>query len=126
MAEWWMDDTEIALSYRLAKDRVDQIQVLADLARTREVADKLVSLGELSEQDAELLLEQLSERRSAIFGNIKEKCLSLYQEGYSDGAIAMILDLSKGQVKRWRHKNGYAPNIPAKGYDGIWRRGGVK
>lgn len=128
MADWWMDDTEIAISYRLAKDRVYQIRVLAELnlAKTREVADKLVSLGELSEQDAELFLEQLSERRSATFSHLHEKALSLYKDGYSDGAVGMFLGVSKAAVKHWRHKNGYPPNIPAKGYDGIWRRGGVK
>ena len=123
MAEWWMDDTEIAISYRLAKNQVYQIQVLAELnlATIREVAYRLVSLGELSEEDAEVAVRFLSERHSAIYGDLEDKCLNLYKSGYSDRAIGKFLDLSKGQVQYWRHKKGYPPNVPAKGFDGKWR-----
>ena len=118
-----MDDTEIAISYRLAKNQVYQIQVLAELnlATIREVAYRLVSLGELSEEDAEVAVRFLSERHSAIYGDLEDKCLNLYKSGYSDRAIGKFLDLSKGQVQYWRHKKGYPPNVPAKGFDGKWR-----
>lgn len=124
MADWWMGDTEILVSYHLAKDKIDQIQVIAELnaATIAEAVEKLVGVGGLSRAEADNAVKLLADRtlKMKISGTIEKRSKELYDEGYSDQAIGKFIGVSKGQVQYWRTKRGYPANVPAKSFDGKW------
>lgn len=130
MADWWMDDAEIVVSFRTAKDRVLQIQTIAQLcdASIAEVAKKLIDRGELTEEEAKEYIQMIRDydRHCKITPAMELDCRRLYDESYSDGAIAELIGVTRWSVINWRNKCGLAPNNPAKSIDGRWYGHGKK
>jgi predicted transcriptional regulator len=130
MADWWMDDTEIVVSYRLAKDKVLQIQVISQLcdATLSEVAEKLIRAGEITKEDAKKYVKMISDfdRHCKITPAMQLYCKQLYDDHYSDRAIAEIVGVTRESVIYWRQKNNLEPNDPARTIDGRWYKHGKK
>lgn len=93
-----MTDSEIRTSYTQAKDKQNQIGVLADmnLVDKFEMEHKLVELGLLT--DAE----------SFNF----TRCAQLYAEGKTDLEISEMLGEPKSRVAKWRKSKGFRANYP--------------
>lgn len=102
--KWWMDDAEIANSYRMAADKKNQIRVLADLNATKPVyvRAKLAELGCLSEEEAgeepkkelnDIQIDEAEARR-------------LIEAGTPDEEIAEQLGVSKSIFLMWRRAAG--------------------
>lgn len=130
MADWWMDDAEIVVSFRTAKDRVLQIQTIAQLcdAKISEVARKLIDRGELSEEEAKEYIRMIRDydRHCRITPAMELDCRSLYDDSYSDNAIAELVGVTRWSVMNWRRKYNLEPNNPAKTVDGRWYSHGKK
>ena len=94
-----MTDSEIRTSYTQAKDKQNQIGILADmnLVDKFEMEQKLVELGLLTE--------------NACFDFIR--CAQLYAEGKTDLEIAEMLGEPKGRVTKWRKSKGFRANYPS-------------
>lgn len=102
MAKWWMDDAEIARSYRTAANKKEQIKVIAELnATTREEAvKKLKEIGCVVEETAagkprkkRVQMDETAARR-------------LIEAGTPDGFAAEQLGVSLTFFTAWRRENG--------------------
>lgn len=123
MAEWWMDDYEIAQLYRQAKDRVTQLQILADLnvTTTRKMAKKLVSINALTEEEAQEVLKQLRDKNpDALSMEEDEIRMDLYEQRYSDNAIAKKIGVTGFAIRSWRERRGLPSFDPKKDINGNW------
>lgn len=122
MADWWMDDDQISSSYRCAADRVNQIKILGQLcsATKKEVLQKLLEIGSISEEKYDEYLSELCDRRKTTPRTI-EVWMGLYKSGYSDAAIGKLTGNTKSTIRSWRHRLNLKSNNPALGVDGIWR-----
>lgn len=128
MADWWLDDTEIVVSFRTAKDRVLQIQTIAQLcdATIEEVADKLVKRGEITTDKAMLFIQMIKDydKHCKITPAMETECEKLYGQGYSDNAIAEFMGVKRWSVMNWRKKYNLDPNNPSRTVDGRWYSNG--
>lgn len=102
--KWWMDDAEIARSYRTAANKKEQIKVIAELNATKPayVKKKLVELGCLSE-------EEVGEEPNKDLNNIQideAEAKRLIEAGMPDGEIAEQLGVSKAIFLMWRRSAG--------------------
>lgn len=113
-----MDDTELAISFRDAKDPRAQIGVLADLncASPRAVAQRLHELGELAASGLEpsefsnvfALDESLRRGRPSNFD--EKKARELWQQGLPDIEIASRIGVERHTIYRWRELAGLPVN----------------
>lgn len=128
MADWWLDDVEIVVSFRTAKDRVLQIQTIAQLcdATLEEVANKLVNMGEITSTEAKSFIQMIKayDRHCKITPAMEKECAKLYSESYSDNAIAEFIGVTRWSVMNWRKKYNLAPNNPSRTVDGRWYSNG--
>lgn len=123
MAEWWMDDFEIAQLYRQAKDRVMQLQILAELnvTTTRKMAKKLVSINVLTEEEAQEVLKQLRDKNPAALSVEEDEIrMDLYEQRYSDKAIAEKIGVTRHAIRSWRERRGLPSFDPTKDINGNW------
>lgn len=123
MADWWLDDDQIASSYRCAADRVEQVKILGQLcsATRKEVLRKLYEIGSIDDAKYDELVKAVCDRRR--LSPEKEKTwMSLYKSGYSDAAIGKLLNTPQSTIKNWRARAGLPANNPALSIDGIWRK----
>ena len=93
-----MTDSEIRTAYTQAKDKQNQIGVLADmnLVDQLEMERKLVELGLLTDSE------------SFDF----TRCAQLYAEGKTDLEISEMLGEPKSRVVKWRKSKGFRANYP--------------
>ena len=103
-----MDDGELTVMWRQAKDQREQVKILAELngVSTAVMAEKLRGLGcELPELPASWLrgVPPLK-AKDPIFD--LDRARALFAEGKSDLEIAEMLGCSEYQFARWRRKNG--------------------
>lgn len=103
-----MDDGELIVMWRQAKDQREQVKILAELngVSTAVMAEKLRGLGcELPELPASWLhgVPPLKEK-DPIFD--LDRARALFAEGKSDLEIAEMLGCSVSQFAVWRRKNG--------------------
>lgn len=114
-----MDDTELSISFRTAKDKRAQITVLAELnaCSPHEIAQRLDAMGLLD--DAGLRADQFpcqadadrpkrkypANRRPPATEPLDEiRAMEMFREGADDLAIAEALDCSSSRIKQWRHR----------------------
>lgn len=123
MADWWMDDDQIASQYRCAADRVEQIKILGQLcaATKKEVLNKLLQIGSIDNEKYEELLSAFSDKRRASPRTL-ETWKQLYESGYSDAAIGQLTGSTRGAIKEWRKRTNRKANDPALAVDGTWRK----
>lgn len=130
MADWWMSDGEIASDYRLAKDQVMQVKILAELndATLEETAEKLVSIGLMTKEEAEKSIRMIRAigRGRDVTPAMEKECMKHYKEFYSDSAIAELVGTTRMAVLNWRKRNRIAPNNPSRTVDGRWYSNGKK
>ena len=103
-----MDDGELIVMWRQAKDQREQVKILAELngVSTAVMAEKLRGLGcELPELPASWMhgVPPLK-AKDPIFD--PDRARSLFAEGKSDLKIAEMLGCSVTQFSVWRRKNG--------------------
>ena len=103
-----MDDGELTVMWRQAKDQREQVKILAELngVSTAVMAEKLTALGcQLPELPAAWLrgVPPLKEK-DPIFD--LDRARALFADGKSDLEIAEMLGCSEYQFARWRRKNG--------------------
>lgn len=123
-----MDKNEIAVSFRLAKDKKAQIETLADLnlCSPYEIAKVLDEMGAL--QGSRLRLEMFSGKKTyrPVAGDPayaiqradsmrrtrphkpvdEERALELWREGASDQEMMAALGASRWAVEQWRKERG--------------------
>lgn len=94
-----MTDVEITKSYQDAKNKDEQVQILADLnvCSKDEMESRLVGLG-------------LIQRDKNVFDYLR--CAELYAEGNTDLQIAETLGEPIEKVRRWRRAKGFRSNRP--------------
>ena len=124
MADFWMDELQIEVSYKTAMDRVSQIKVLAELndAKPSDIVKILKRRGVVTDEEAKDSMIKLGKMYNSrcIFEEFDVFCREKYVEGYSDKAIAKMIGASDNAVKYWRRKNGLPANDPSKSLDGKW------
>lgn len=124
MADFWMDDLQIEVSYKTAMDRVAQIKVLAELndAKPKDIVKILKRRGVMTDEEAKDSLIELGKMYNSrgISEELDAFCREKYGEGYSDKAIAKMIGASDNAVKYWRRKSGLPANDPSKSLDGRW------
>ena len=103
-----MDDGELTVMWRQAKDQREQVKILAELngVSTAVMAEKLTALGcQLPELPAAWLrgVPPLK-AKDPIFD--LDRASALFADGKSDLEIAEMLGCSEYQFARWRRKNG--------------------
>ena len=103
-----MDDGELTVMWRQAKDQREQVKILAELngVSTAVMAEKLTALGcQLPELPAAWLrgVPPLK-AKDPIFD--MDRARALFAEGKSDLEIAEMLGCSVTQFAVWRRKNG--------------------
>ena len=103
-----MDDGELIVMWRQAKDQREQVKILAELngVSTAVMAEKLTALGcQLPELPAAWLrgVPPLK-AKDPIFD--LDRARALFAEGKSDLEIAEMLGCSEYQFARWRRNNG--------------------
>ena len=113
-----MDDGELTVMWRQAKDQREQVKILAELngVSTAVMAEKLRGLGcELPELPASWLhgVPPLK-AKDPIFD--MDRARALFAEGKSDLEIAEMLGCSVAQFAVWRRKNGMMRNTGAKAH----------
>lgn len=98
---WPMTDDEIIKMFRGAKDKQNQIEILADmnLVSKKEVCEKLQELG--------CDMTGIKAPKGKTGGRKKEpidelRAMELYQEGLDDLAIAEALGVSEYKIGKWR------------------------
>ena len=125
MADWWMSDAEIALEYRQAANKVEQINIFAQLfcAPKKSVVDKLINIGCLTDDLFETIKKE-QENKKFMAKDTLDIVREYYNKGYSDSAIATMTGMSIEMVTNRRRKMGLRSNNPSLGVDGIWRRHG--
>lgn len=120
-----MDDTELSISFRQAKDKRDQIGVLSDLTMTspQEIAERLDRLGLL--EGTGLRPEQFSNHYIAVepaYGRRRpykprgakavqidlERGKEMFEAGATDEEIAEAFGVRPYRVAEWRSQNGLA------------------
>lgn len=120
-----MDDTELSISFRQAKDKRDQIGVLSDLTMTspQEIAERLDKLGLL--EGTSLRPEQFSNHYIAVepaYGRRRpykprgaksvqidlERGKAMFEAGATDEEIAEAFGVRPYRVAEWRSQNGLA------------------
>ena len=118
-----MDDTELSISFRQAKDKRDQIGVLSDLTMTspQEIAERLDKLGLL--EGTGLRPEQFSNHYIAVepaYGRRRpykprgaksvqidlERGRAMFEDGATDEEIAEAFGVRPYCVAEWRSQNG--------------------
>lgn len=118
-----MDDTELSISFRQAKDKRDQIGVLSDLTMTspQEIAERLDKLGLL--EGTGLRPEQFSNHYIAVepaYGRRRpykprgaksvqidlERGRAMFEAGATDEEIAEAFGVRPYRVAEWRSQNG--------------------
>lgn len=118
-----MDDTELSISFRQAKDKRDQIGVLSDLTMTspQEIAERLDKLGLL--EGTGLRPEQFSNHYIAVepaYGRRRpykprgaksvqidlERGRAMFEDGATDEEIAEAFGVRPYRVAEWRSQNG--------------------
>lgn len=104
----YMTETEILREYRQAKNKGEQIKVLADLnlCDREKITEILTRCGETVPAPAALGRRWKENSRSWD----EEKVRALYEEGRHDLEIAAAVGVSKVTVFRWRHAQGLPPN----------------
>ena len=122
MADWWLDNDQIASMYRCAADRAEQVRILGQLcsATKKEVLEKLMEIGSIDGAKYEELLNCGKRNGKLAPQRVMDAWKSLYDSGYSDSAIAKISNVRRGTIASWRHRLGLKPNNPALGTDGYW------
>ena len=110
-----MDREEILISFRCAKHKAQQIEILADLntCAPREIAQIIEDAGELEPAGLSVLAfsaeyspiesAKAGRSRAAQFDEIR--AMELFKAGLIDEAIADQLGVKVYQVKRWRSAN---------------------
>jgi len=123
MADWWLDDDQIASSYRCAADRAEQVNILAQLCNTtkEKVLDKLLSLGTIDKNKYDEL-RRAKPRGKKLAAQKVDVMMSLYKKGYSDSAISKITGVNRSTISSWRQKELLKANDPALGIDGRWHK----
>jgi hypothetical protein len=123
MADWWLDDDQIASSYRCAADRAEQVKILAQLCNTtkEKVLDKLLSLGTIDKNKYDEL-RRSKPRGKKLAAQKVDVMRSLYEKGYADSAISKITGVDRSTISSWRHREGLTANDPALGVDGCWHK----
>ena len=93
-----MDDSEISLSYRTAKNQSAQIRVLADLnsCSSEEMRQYLIKLG-LLQSDGTVDFDYM-------------RAAELYSGGMTDLDISECLGCSQATVKKWRKSKRFKAN----------------
>lgn len=103
-----MSATEIAQSYRTAKNPETQVDILADL--------NLCSRAEMEEILAGLGLRERKEKkhkgRAVTFDTVKARLL--WDEGKDDAACADALGIPVGRFREWRRREGLMKRERAK------------
>lgn len=114
-----MDKSEIAVSFRLAKDKKAQIETLADLNQCSpwRIATLLDEMGELRAYD--LTPDMFSRHFTPVGGTKKTKsrgqkrprvvmdeirAMELYEEGLDDLAMSEALGVGVCRVEEWRKR----------------------
>lgn len=102
VAKWWMDDAEIARSYRTAADKKEQIKIIAELnATTRdEVVKKLKEIGCVVEETA------AGKPRKKRVQMDEQEARRLIEAGTPDVIAAEQLGVSLTFFTAWRRENG--------------------
>lgn len=102
--KWWMDDAEIANSYRMAADKRNQIRVLADLNATKPayVRAKLAELGCLSAEE----VGELPKKKPSGIQIDEAEARSLLEAGTPDAIAAEQLGVSVTFLTTWRREKG--------------------
>lgn len=103
-----MDDGELTVMWRQAKDQREQVKILAELngVSTAVMAEKLTALGcQLPELPAAWLRGVPPLKAKAPIFDL-DRARALFAEGKSDLEIAEMLGCSEYQFARWRRKNG--------------------
>lgn len=102
-----LDDNELRISFVGAKNKREQVGVLADLnvCPPREIAERLDAMGLLSAEG--LCVEQFSARyrpagKAALPPIDEVRAMELYSEGMDDIAIGDALGVGPRRVKDWR------------------------
>lgn len=108
-----MDDSELRISFLDAKNKREQVGVLADLnvCAPREISERLDAMGLLEPEG--LRVEQFKAQyvptaRGAIEkmgASMVQRATELFNDGADDLAIAEALGVSRSSVKSWRHEN---------------------
>lgn len=124
MAKFWMTDEQIASEYRTAKDRISQVEILSQLncVPIDGVIDKLMSLGAMTEKEAQLAAAGRTKysRSRRITIEMDDRLMKLYLDGYSDTAIAELVGVGRWCVLQWRKRNALPAKNPSKTADGRW------
>lgn len=102
MAKWWMDDAEIARSYRTAANKKEQIKIIADLNATtsEEVVKKLKEIGCVVEETA------AGKPRKKRVQMDEQEAHRLIEAGTPDVIAAEQLGVSLTFFTAWRRENG--------------------
>lgn len=106
-----MDDTEIAIHYKLAANKARDIKVLAQLCGTteREIRSALEQVG-ITPCGA-----RARKPPTKITAQMESAMYRLYADGLYDGEIAEKVGASETSVCRWRRRNGLPSNYGGKG-----------
>lgn len=114
-----MDKSEIAVSFRLARDKKAQIKMLADLnlCSPWHIATLLDEMGELRQHD--LTPDMFSNRFTPVGGTKKTKsrgqkrprvvmdeirAMELYEDGLDDLAMSEALGVGVCRIEEWRKR----------------------
>ena len=117
MEKWYMTNDEIAVSYRQAKNKAEQVLVLAELnVKTRdETLDKLAEIGAISAAEAAYEKAKPKQRRAKRNTGQRTKpypfdvgfAQGLLASGSSDAEIAAVVGASRSMIERWRRDHGF-------------------
>lgn len=96
-----MTDGEIITSYRQAKNKREQVGILADLCACDPVVmeEKLMELGQIAPEN--VTLDYV-------------RCDQLYSEGKTDLQISEMLGEPISKIVKWRKAKGFRANYPTK------------
>lgn len=103
-----MSDWEIRKEYRWAKNKAEQVRILADenVCKHRAMWEHLISLGLDVPPIASVI--DIRKRRRIPFKD--DVFLMLYRRGLSDAAVAELMDVPYTTVYRARHRLGLGAN----------------
>lgn len=103
--KFFMSDDEIMVSFNTAKNKKDQVRVLADLNATTQqvIVDKLKALG-CDVPDLPVINQKPLRSKEVLFD--ENRARMLFAEGKSDLECAEMLGICANMFIQWRRKNG--------------------
>lgn len=108
-----MEDSEILVMYNQAKNKRDQVKILADLnvVPVEEMVEKLTSLGCELPKLPKSWLHPTPVLRSPKLEFDVSRARELFDQGMSDRAIAAEVGLKQKEFTNWRVRNGWKKTV---------------